>query len=239
MTSRTTPVGILVIVLAGLIAVGCSAPTNAAFQALLSPAGTVVSSPEADPAVPESASASDGPTWWTHPDGYAMVLPPGWSGMAIDAAQTDDLIEAVAAASMPGLAGRMESVLGEAGASVSAIAVDTSASGDVGPVLVVLAQPTNGKRPHAVKSAVRERISGLPGLTGPLSAHDVVLPTAKGVVRFDYTIVDPDLGELRVFSYLIRPGRKAYLVNFVAPAATAGEAESTFYDIADSLTFGL
>lgn len=238
MTSRTTPVGILVIALVGLIAVGCSAPTNAVFQALLSPAGTVVSSPEADPAVPESATGSDGPTWWTHPDGYAMVLPAGWSGMAVDAAQTDDLIDAVAAASMPGLAGRMESVLDEAGAHVSAIAVDTSASGDVAPVVIVLAQPTNGKRAHVVKSAVRERISGLPGLTGPLSAHDVVLPTAKGV-RFDYTIIDPDLGELRVFSYLIRVGRKAYLVNFVASAATAAEAESTFYGIADSLTFGL
>ncbi len=237
MTSRTTPVGILVIALVSLIAVGCSAPTTAVFQALLDPAGTVASSPEADPAADDAAPGSDAATWWPHPDGYAMVLPAGWSGVAVERDQTDDLLDAVAA-TMPGLSARMADVLDGTKTRVSAIAVDTSATGDVVPVLVVLAQPTDGRRAHAIKTDVRERIHGLPGLSGPLSAHDVVLPTAKGV-RFDYTVTDPDLGELRVFSYLFRFGRTAYLASFVAPADAAAEAEAVFYIIADSLRFGV
>jgi len=74
MTSRTTPVGILVIALAGIIAVGCSAPAGAVFQALVDPAGTVASTPEADPAE-LAVPGSEGSTWWQHPDGYEMVLP--------------------------------------------------------------------------------------------------------------------------------------------------------------------
>ena len=46
---------------------------------------------------------------------------------------------------------------------------------------------------------------------------------AEGV-RFDYSIADPDLGELRVRSYLFRFGRRAYLVNFVASADLADDA---------------
>ena len=57
-------------------------------------------------------------------------------------------------------------------------------------------------------------------------------------VRFVYTIDDDDLGELRVFSYLIRAGKTAYLVNFVASADVAAEAEIVFYAIANSLRFG-
>ena len=65
-----------------------------------------------------------------------------------------------------------------------------------------------------------------------------MLPTAKGV-RFDYTIDDPDLGELRVRSYLFRFGQHAYLVNFVASEDVADEAEAIFDQIADSLRFGV
>jgi len=237
MTSRTTPVGILVIALVGLITVGCSAPTTAVFQALLDPAGTVVSSPEAGPAVDDAATGSDAAMWWPHPDGYAMVLPAGWSGVAVERDGTDDLLDAVTA-TLPGPGARMADVLAGSKTRVSALAVDTSATGDVPAALVVLAEPTDGRRAHAIKTDVRERIHELPGLTGPLSAHDVALPTAKGV-RFDYTIDDADLGELRIFSYLFRFGRTAYLVNFVASADAAGEAESVFYAIADSLRFGV
>ena len=237
MTSRTTPVGILVIALAGLIAMGCSAPTSAVFQALLDPARTPVSSPEADPAAENAAAGSDSAMWWPHPDGYAMVLPAGWSGVAVGKGQTDELLDAVAATT-PGLASRMGGVLDGGDARVSAIATDPSAEGEVPPVLVVLAQPTNGRRLHAIKTGVRGEISGLPGLSGVLSAHDVQLPTAKGV-RFDYTVDDPDLGELRVFSYLFRFGRQSYLVNFVASADVADEAEEIFDEIANSLRFGV
>jgi hypothetical protein len=237
MTSRTTPVGILVIALAGLIAIGCSAPTTAVFQALLSPAGTNASLPEADPAVDGAAASSDVARWWPHPDGYAMFLPAGWSGVAVEAGQTDELIAAVAE-TMPGLSARVAGVLSGGKARVSAIAADPTAEGVVSPLMLVLAEPTDGKRGHVIKSDVRARISDLPGLIGPLAARDVVLPSAKGV-RFDYSIDDPDLGELRVFSYLFRFGRQAYLVSFVSSADVAADAEDVFYTIADSLRFGV
>lgn len=237
MTSRTTPVGILVIALLGLIAVGCSAPTNAVFQALLDPAGTNASLPEGDAAVNDVVASGDVAMWWPHPDGYAMVLPAGWSGVAVAPDRTPELVTAVAE-SLPGLGQRMAEVLDGGTARVSAIALDPAAAGDVAPVLLVLAEPTEGRRAHAIKTEVRDRINGLPGLSSPLSAHDVILATAKGV-RFDYTVMDPDLGELRVFSYLFRFGRTAYLVNFVASAEVVDEAEPTFDAIVDSLRFGV
>jgi molybdopterin biosynthesis enzyme MoaB len=235
MTSRTTPVGILVIALAGLIAVGCSAPTNAVFQALLDPAGTAVSATEADP-IDDAAESSQSETWWRHPEGYAMVLPAGWTGVAVDRDQTDELVAAVTEA-MPGLGERIEDTLVDSDARVSAIAADTSVEGDAVPVLIVLAQPTSGRKPHAIKSETRERISRLPGLKSPPSALDLDVPAANGV-RFVYTIDDADLGELRVFSYLVRAGKTAYLVNFVASADVAADAEVVFYAIAQSLRFG-
>ena len=174
---------------------------------------------------------------WHHPDGYALTLPAGWVGGSVDRSETDELVDAITDA-MPGLGARMEQVLGGSKTRVSAIAAGEANASGVAPVLVVLAQPTEGKRTHTIKTEVRERISYLPNLSSPLSAHDVVLPTAEGV-RYDYTLDDPDLGELRVFSYLFPIGQKAYLVNFVAPADLAAEAESTFYSIADSLRFGV
>jgi hypothetical protein len=236
MTSRTTPVGILVLALLSLIAIGCSAPTNAVFQALLDPAGTPASSPEADTAA-DAADDSASAMWWPHPDGYAMVLPAGWSGVAVERGQTKELLAAVDVA-MPSLAGRMRGVLDGGKARVSAIAADATAGGEMSPMMVVLAQPDDGKRAHAVKSRVREQINALPGLSGLISPHDVDLPTAKGV-RFDYTIDDPDLGELRVRSYLIGYGRQAYIVNFIAAEGTADESEALFDEIAASLRFGV
>ncbi len=236
MTSRTTPVGILVLVLAGLIAVGCSAPTNAVFQALLDPAGTPVSSPDVGATDP-AALAAGTETWWPHPDGYAMDLPAGWSGAAIPDDQSDDLVAAVAV-TMPGLAARMGEVLDGSEVRISAIAVAPVIEGQLPPVLLVLAESTEGMRAREVKTHVRDQIDSLPGLVSPIAPHDVVLNTAKAV-RFDYTIDDPDLGELQVRSYLFRFGRQAYLVNFVAGAETAEEAEAIFDQIADSLRFGV
>jgi len=238
MTSRTTPVGILVIALAGLIAAGCSAQTNAVFQALLDHAGTPVSSPGADPAAEAAIAGSETATWWPHPDGYEVVLPAGWSGVALEQDQTDTLVDTLGV-SMPGLAGRMRDVLSGTQVRVSAIASD--AAGDGGPtsILLILAKPTEGKRAHAVKTDVREQINGLPGLSGgPLSPHDVALSKASGI-RFDYSVEDPDLGELRVRSYLFRYSRQAYLVSFVTSAADADAYEDIFDAIADSLRFGV
>ena len=238
MTSRTTPVGILVIALISLVAVGCNAPTTAVFQALLDPAATAVSSPEAGSAVDDDETPGDGaPVWWPHPDGYAMVLPAGWSGVAVERDGTDEIIEAVGSVT-PQLAQRMDNVLRRSKARVSAFAADPSLLEGGTAVLVVLAQPTEGRKKYAIKNDVRERIDELPGRAGPLSAHDIVLKAADGV-RFDYEISDPDLGDLRVFSYLFRPGRTAYLVNFVVPADQADEAEQIFEGIVSSLRFGV
>jgi hypothetical protein len=237
MMHRSTPVGILVLALAGLIAVGCSAPTTAVLQALLVPAGAPESSP-AVAAVDPAAVGSGAPTWWPHPEGYAMELPAGWSSMAVASDQTDELVATVALG-LPGLASRIGGVIDGTPVRVSAIAAGPVFEGGAAVVLVVLAQPTEGRRAREVKAYVREQIAVLPGLTSqPVSAHDVVLDTAQGV-RFDYTIDDPDLGEMSIRSYLFRFGRQAYLVNFVAGADVAEEAEVIFDQIADSLRFGV
>jgi len=236
MTSRTTPVGILVIALASLFAVGCSAETGAVFEALLDPARAPASPSEADVVADAAVEGTDAATWWPHPDGYAMVLPAGWSGVAVDRAQTGAFIDAIAA-SYPVLADRIQSVLGSTESRVSAIATDPGAD-DLGPVLLVLAQSTEGKGAHAVKTHVREQIAGLPGLSGKPYRNDVTLPTAKGV-RFDYTIDDPDLGPLQIRSYLFRFGSHVYLVNLVAAEDAAEDVAAIFDAIADSLRFGV
>ena len=235
MTSRTTPVGILVLALAGLIAVGCSAPTSAVFQALLDPSVTAVSSPEVDPA-DGAADSSASSTWWQHPSGYEMVLPAGWSGMAMDPGQTDELITAVDEANA-GLGERIDEVIGGHDVHVSAIAANGEVEGKVAPVLLVLAEPVAGRKNHAIKDDVYTRISDLPGLSGGLAPHDVRLPKAKGV-RYDYVIADPTLGEIRVRSYLFRFGKTVYLVNFLASADLVDEAAPDFDAIQDSLQFG-
>ncbi len=235
MTSRTTPVGILVIALSGLIAVGCSAPTTAVFQALLDPAGTAASSPGAEPA-DGAASGSESSTWWQHPDGYEMVLPAGWKGVAVGAQDTDEIIDAVGAAN-PGLGERIESVVGDSELRVSAIATGDVIEGTVAPLLVVLAEPRAGRKWYVVKEDAKQRLGRLPGLSGGFSAIQYELPSAGGV-RYDYTIIDEDLGEIRVRSWLFKWGRSAYLVNFVVAADLANDAGADFDAIQDSLQFG-
>ena len=235
MTRRTTPVGILVIALAGLIAMGCSAPTTAVFQTLLDPAGTALSSPEAELA-DDAAAGGGSPTWWQHPDGYEMVLPAGWTGVAVDASATDSLIRAVDAAN-PGLGDRMADVVGGSNVRVSAIATSGEVAGKVAPVMLVLAEPKAGRKPFAIKEDVKQRISSLPGLSGRLAPHEVQLPYATGV-RYDYTLMDEDLGEVSVRSWLFRYGRWVYLVNFVASSDLADAAAADFDEIQNSLSIG-
>ena len=235
MTSRTTPVGILLIALAGLIAVGCSAPTSAVFQALLDPAGTSVSSTEADPA-DSAATDSASSTWWQHPDGYEMVLPAGWNYVAVQPDQTDEIIDAVDIAN-PGLGDRIEDVVGTSNLRVSAIAATEVVDGQVGPLMVVLAEPKSGRKWYAVKEDTMHHIANLPGLRGGVTPHQYQLPSAKGV-RYDFTIVDEDLGEIRVRSYLFKWANSAYLVNFIVSADLINEAGSDFDSIQNSLQFG-
>ncbi len=236
MTRRNTPVGFLVLALVGLIAVGCSAPTGAVLQALLAPDQTALSTSEVGSA-PPAAVDSAAETWWPHPDGYAMDLPPGWIAVAVDADRSMDLLAAIES-SMPGLATRIGAVIDASDVSLSAVAAAFDES-EASPMLVVLAQPTLGMRAREVKSHVREQILDLPGLTSqPISAHDVVLNAAKAV-RFDYTIDDPDVGELSVRSYLFRFGRQAYLVSFIAGPDVSEDVEAIFDQIADSLRFGV
>jgi hypothetical protein len=235
MTSRTTPVGAFVVALAGLIVAGCSAQTGAVFEALLAEEAAPRSASEA---APDSADAGAGDVlWWPHPDGYAMVLPEGWSGVAVDAADETRVLEALEDAS-PALAGRVDDVLDGTDSRISAIAADGQATGPSAPILVVLAQPTGGQPAHAVKSRVKEQISGLPGLSAGPFRNDVLLPNAKAV-RFDFNLDDPDLGLLMVRAYLFRFGSDVYLVTFAAPAEQFDAVEAVFEAIAQSLRFGV
>jgi hypothetical protein len=236
MTSRTTPVGLLVLALTSIIAIGCNAQTSAVFEALLDPAGTSLSSPVVGVVDPTDEPAVTD-TWWPHPDRYSLILPAGWSGVAVLPDETDDLV-ALVLGTMPELGLRVQAVVSATGLRVSAIAADPSLAGDISPVLLVLAQPTDGLRAREIKQRVRAQIGALPGLASELVPLDVYLTTGKAV-RFDYTIADPDLGELRVRSYLIRTGPEVYLVNFVAGAELAEAAETIFDQIAESLQFGL
>jgi hypothetical protein len=237
MTSRTTPVGILVAALVGLIAGGCSAPAGAVFEALLDPFGAPASPSGAVVEVPDAITGNGEPTWWPHPDGYAMVLPSGWSGAAVDDAQTSELVDAVSLVS-PDLGLRIEEVLDTTNARVSAVAGDPSSVEELPPLLIVLAEPTDDQQAHAVKSLVKDQIAGLPGLSGGPFRDDVTLPTARGV-RFDFSLEDPDLGAIQVRSYLFRFGGDAYLVCFVASQEGFEDAEVIFEAIAASLRFGV
>lgn len=235
MTSRTTPVGIIVLALAGLFAVGCTAQTNAMAEALLDSAAAPASASGADTSGDAAQGGTSG-TWWPHPDGYAMDLPAGWFGIGVDRLQTTQLIDA-AGSTLPGLAARMSAVLGSAALRVSGIAGDPSTIGP-GPMLLVLAQPSEGRRNHEMKLDVKGQISQLPGLSAPPFLKDAGLPRARGW-RFDYSIQDQDLGALRVRSYLFRYGPDAYLVSFIAPEASADDADALFDAIAESIRFGV
>lgn len=236
MTSRTTPVGILVVALAGLFAIGCSAQTSAVFESLLdSGRAPASSSAGATGGGTASGSASE-TTWWPHPDGYVMDLPPGWFGVGVDGSQTSRLIDAVGT-SMPGLAERMTSVLGTTTSRLSAIAGDPSAA-EHGPMLLVLVQPGGGRRNHEMKLHVKKQIGRLPGLAAAPFLKDAGLPWTRGW-RYDYSIDDPDLGALRVRSYLVRYDTDAYLFTFVAPEHSADDADALFDAIAESLRVGI
>jgi len=238
MTSRTTPVGALVVALASLIALGCSAQTSAVFDALLDPAGAPASDVEAVAPSPEAVDSTAGATLWPHPDGYAMVLPSGWSGIVVDEAQASQLVEALSV-TYPALGERIRTVLASTGSRIIAIAIAVDGASDQGsPVLLVLAQPTRDQQAHALKTLVKDQIAALPGLIAGPYRDDATLPSAKGV-RFDYSISDPDLGVLQVRSYLFRFGSDAYLVSFVAPEAAFETVEPIFEAIAASLRFGV
>jgi hypothetical protein len=237
MTSRTTPVGVIVIALISLVAVGCNAQTSAVFETLLDPARANPPAVGGDAASDATSDSDGGPAWWPHPDGYAMALPSGWSGVAVTSSQQDQLVGAVAE-SEPALARRVRAVLGDTKSRVSAVAADTAANGALKPVLVVLAQPTEGRKARAVKARVADQIAGLPGIQGVPVRMDVHLPDASGV-RFDYYLHDPDLGSLRARSYLFRFGGQAYLVSFAAASSSFDDAEAVFDAIAESLRFGV
>jgi hypothetical protein len=234
MTSRTTPVGILVVALAGLFALGCTAQTSAVFEALVDPARAPASSSEGDTA--DDAAESSASTWWPLPDGYRMELPAGWFGVDVDDDQASQFIDAVGA-TYPGLADRMQTVLGATESRVSAVALDPSA-GDTPPLMLVLAQPMHGMRAHEIKQHVRKQIGQLPGLTAPPFVKDAGLPMERAW-RYDYGLNDADLGPLIVRSYLFRYGKDAYLVNFIAATDDADAADSLFDEITESLRFGV
>jgi hypothetical protein len=235
--TRRTPVGFLVVALLSLSAFGCSAQTSAVFQSMFAPVVAPV-----DPAAPLASpgdlqAALPEATWWPHPDGYAMVLPAGWSGVAVDDSRARELVAAVFATDAE-LAGRIGGVLDSTGTRISAIAAQANAGDVLGPLVVVLAQPTQDRGAHAVKSLVKEQIASLPGLADGPFRDDVTLPSANGV-QFEFTIADPALGALQVRALLFRFGSDAYLVSFVAPESEFEAAEAIFEAIAASLRFGV
>ena len=236
MTGRRSPVGVVVFVLASLIAVGCTAQTSAVFESLLDPP-LAPASPSEGGGSSDAATAASSPTTWWHPDGYTLSVPGGWSIMAVGRAQEDQFLDAVEG-SHPGVAERMSGVLAGTRARVSAIAADMSLDADLSPVMIILAQPTNGERVRAVKTRVRQQISDLPGRSGTVLKNDVHFPAASGA-QFDYSLEDADLGQLRVRSYLFRYLSQAYLVSFVASADEFEAAESVFAAMAMSLRFGV
>ena len=215
---------------------GCNAQTGAVFEALLDPGTAVVSASEDEPAADATANTASA-TWWPLPEGYQMTLPPGWSGVELDRAGTSRLLTAIGA-SHPGLEERMQGVLADSSARISAVAGDPSQTGQQAPLLLVLSQPTDGRKPHEIKQHIRRQIAQLPGISAKPIVQDASLTAARGW-RFDYSINDPDLGELRVRSYLFRYGRDAYLVNFVASDSSADDLDALFDGIAESLRFGI
>jgi hypothetical protein len=238
MTSRTTPVGFFVIALIGLITVGCSASTVSVFQALLQPPGDAQASPAVAVAPQTSLVGGDLAVLWPHPDGYSMILPAGWSAVAIAPDSTSALVAAVSAVVPVGLGQRIAAVMVDPETQVSAIAADPSGAGTVAPIILVLSRPTDGQRVGIIKKQVGLELNALPGVMGPVTSHDVSLPNVKGF-RFDYSIDDDDLGELKVYSYLFRFTQRSYLVNCIASADIADSAEPIFDAIVGSLRFGI
>lgn len=224
--------------LAGLFAVGCTPQTTAALDALRGSVGVAASPPALEASTDPADAAVAESHWWSHPDGYAMALPGGWSGVAVSRSQSVRLLDALAGTD-PGVAERIGAVLQATDSRLVAVAADLAGEGDVSPLLLVIAQPTDGHRARAVKTRVLEQISALPGIQGIPGRYDVRLPAGSGV-RFEYTIVDPELGTLRAHSYLFRFGSQAYLVSFVASQdAFDADAEATFEAIVESLRFGI
>ena len=232
--TRRSLLSVVSIVLSGLIVTGCGAETNAVLRTLLDP--PPVASGEASPGEPGS-TLSDAPTWWAHPHGYAMSLPPGWVAIDLDASSTEQLLSALGT-SFPGVEQRVRDVLSATGAQGSMLAVDLGADPDAPPVMIVVARETGGIRPRQLKTLVEEELASLPGLRGIPMRTDERRNDA-GSLRFDYAIDDPDLGALHIRSSLYRYGGQAYIVSFVAPESELDEARSDFDAIAASLRFGI
>ena len=195
----------------------------------------MVSTPEADPAY-NVATGSDVPTWWPHPDGYEMVLPAGWRGIAIEDEGTEDIVDAVIAAN-PELTEPIAEVVDASDLRISAIATSETIEGKVAPLMLVLAEPKAGRKWYAVKEDARERLGDLPGLDGRMTSNEYRLPSAEGI-RYDYVILDEHLGEIFVRSWLFKFGPWVYIVNFVVSADLANDAGVDFDSIQDSLRFG-
>lgn len=236
MTSRRSPVGGIVLVLGSLLAVGCTTQTSSLFEAVLDSVGSTGSAGAMGDTAGDPAT-QDGEAWWPNPDGYAMALPPDWTAMNVDGPTSETLI-AIVGDQLPGLGERIDGVLATTGSSLSMVAVGASTQSDVPPCVIVLAQSTQGHRARQVKTMVAEQIAALPGIEALPTRIDETLPDAEAV-RFDYVVNDPDLGALRVRSYLFRFGGQAYLVNFAAPSATFGSLEPVIADIVESLRFGI
>jgi hypothetical protein len=230
--TRSSHVGVVILVLAALLTVGCSGQTGAVFQALLDPLPAASGEGSSG-----DAPASDSPTWWAHPHGYAMSLPVGWVALDLEATSTERLLSVLEDVH-PDAAERAREVLAATGARGSMLAVDLGSDHDLPPLMLVLAEDAAGIRPRQLKVLVADQVASLPGLRG-LPVRTDERRNDAGSVRFDYTIDDPDLGAIRVRSSLYRYGGQAYVVSFIAPESAFDAARSDFETIAASLRFGI
>jgi hypothetical protein len=230
--TRSSQFGVLVLAIAALLTAGCSGQTGAVFQALLDPPPAASGEGSSD-----GATASETPTWWAHPHGYAMSLPTGWVALDLEVSSTERLLS-VLEDIHPGATERVREVLATTGARGSMLAVDLGSDRDVPPLMLVLAEDAAGIRPRQLKVLIADQVAALPGLRG-LPVRTDERRNAAASVRFDYTIDDPELGALRIRSSLYRYGGQAYVVSFIAPESDFDAARSDFETIAASLRFGI
>ena len=230
----------LVVALAGLSAVGCSAQTSAVFQSHARARGGAAAPAEPVPTATDAVVGMPGDD---------VVAAPGWlrhgaAGRLERRRPRRDpgrpaLVDAVLATD-PDLAARIDAVL-----DVDRLADQRHRRRDRHRART--SAPSSSSSPsrpqdrgaHAVKSLVKEQIAGLPGLIGWSLPRRRDAALRQRASNSSSRIDDPVLGALQVRALLFRFGSDAYLVSFVAPEAEFEAAEAIFEAIAASLRFGV
>lgn len=233
------PVRLGVALLAMSVLAGCSSGAGAILDTLLA-APVPTASPGTEPGPADSTaspSAVRHGVWFSHRDGYAMQLPPGWVAAAVDPADMELALGAIGLTD-PGLAPLVRDFLETNSLRVSMLAADLSLGAEVPPLIVVLSQPSRGMRAGQVAARAGEAIARLPLLTGSVTRSEEALPTGD-FVRFDFRLEHAVTGPLLVRCHVMRFGGSAFLVALAAPPPLFESASSSFALILQSLRFGV